>query len=262
MPAIAKCESGFRQFDYDGSVLFDPSYSMIGVFQISSAHLPESIGLGMDIMTLDGNLAYARRLYTLNGIDPWMDSFGCWGSLVKGANQGSVLGTSTTQTSATPQTTTPTPATPAPVSTPIGLSLGMTSASILSLQQMLNKAGFVVAASGPGSPGQETNKFGSLTRDAVRRFQCAKGITCSGDESSTGYGLFDARTSQALTLALNPTPTTAQTTPTTPQSPTTSDPSQTTSMDKATQIAQVESQITALTNQLDTLNKRLNELTK
>ncbi len=39
------------------------------------------------------------------------------------------------------------------------------------LQKLLNKLGFSVASSGPGSPGHETNFFGPLTRSAVIRFQ-------------------------------------------------------------------------------------------
>ena len=256
MPAIAKCESSFRQFDYDGSVLFDPSYSMIGVFQVSAAHLPESIGLGMDIMTLNGNMAYAKRLYMQNGIDPWMDSFGCWGSQVN-QKPPLVLGTSTVASPA--PTSLPTP-TAASVNSggSSGLALGMTGASVLALQQLLNKVGFVIAASGAGSPGNETNRFGSLTRNAVRRFQCAKSIVCSGDESTTGYGMVDDRTYQALLAASGVAP--APINSAVGQLP----PNTTggTAMDKAAQIAQVESQISALVQQLDTLNKRLGELTR
>ena len=232
MAAIAKCESGFRQFD-DGSVLFDPSYSMIGVFQISSAHLPESIERGEDILTLDGNLSYARHLYELHGIDPWMSSFGCWGSIVK-------AGSSTANTPS--QTSEATPA-----ASTLGLSFGMTSSAVLRLQERLNQAGFVVASTGMGSPGQETTKFGSLTRDALRRFQCAKGIVCSGDESTSGYGMYDNRTEATLEALTSGTPTPA---------PTAS------SSSTAAQRAQVESQIAALVSQLDVLNQRLTELSK
>ena len=244
MAAIAKCESGFRQYGADGNVLYDPSYSMVGVFQINIAHLPESLDRGMDIMTLDGNLAYARYLYTANGIDPWMDSFGCWGSATKAQLQ--VLGTSTVALD-----------TPTTSSVPLGLSFGMISQSVLQLQQTLNKIGFVVSSTGPGSPGLETTKFGSLTRDAVRRFQCAKNITCSGDESTTGYGLVDSRTSAALLAAVGGT--TTQVTIGGTASPTTAT---STTTDKAAQIAQVESQIASLTGQLEVLNQRLNELTR
>ncbi len=257
MVAIAKCESGFRQFDSDGSVLFDPSYSMIGIFQESSAHLPRALDMGMNILTVDGNLAYARHLYQTNGIDPWMDSYGCWGNVVK--SQGLVLGTSTVALNSASASTQTVPVKPASV----GLALGMTGASVLTLQQSLNKVGFIVSASGAGSPGQETTRFGLLTRDAVRRFQCSKGIICSGDESTTGYGEADARTQASLAAALaeivasssnsSSIVSSASTPPQVIQSETYS---------KAAQIAQVESQISALISQLDMLNKRLTDLTR
>src|SRR6185503_1444487 len=185
MANIAKCESGFRQYDGNGLPLFDPSYSMIGAFQVAAAHMPEALSMGMDITTLEGNMAYARYLYQNGGTDPWLDSFQCWGSMPTGA----VLGT----------TTDPVVRAPSAVS----LSLGVTSQIVLQVQQMLNKVGYAVADSGPGSAGQETTKFGSLTRAAVRKFQCAQNIVCSGDESSTGYGLVNDRTYQALLLAYN-----------------------------------------------------------
>src|SRR6185503_3655930 len=70
MANIAKCESGFRQYDGNGLPLFDPSYSMIGAFQVAAAHMPEALSMGMDITTLEGNMAYARYLYQNGGTDP------------------------------------------------------------------------------------------------------------------------------------------------------------------------------------------------
>ena len=169
MAAVAKCESGFRQYAADGGVLFDPSYSWIGVFQISRIHLPGAINLGVDIMTLEGNMAYARHLYEAEGMIPWTSSKGCWGK----ASAGSIT----------------------------GLGVGVVSNKVIELQQLLNRAGFAVARSGPGSVGKETTKFGTLTRDAVRKFQCSKGIVCSGNESTTGYGFVGPRTYAALRAA-------------------------------------------------------------
>lgn len=52
------------------------------------------------------------------------------------------------------------------------LSLGMSSLDVLHLQQILNiDPSTTIAASGPGSPGNETFYFGSLTQAAVMRFQ-------------------------------------------------------------------------------------------
>jgi peptidoglycan hydrolase-like protein with peptidoglycan-binding domain len=47
---------------------------------------------------------------------------------------------------------------------------------VRALQQFLNARGFIVAADGPGSPGEETDLFGGLTRAALARFQAANGI--------------------------------------------------------------------------------------
>jgi hypothetical protein len=50
---------------------------------------------------------------------------------------------------------------------------------VMQLQKFLNTHGFVLANYGPGSPGNETNKFGSATRYELGQFQKANGITPS-----------------------------------------------------------------------------------
>jgi hypothetical protein len=57
------------------------------------------------------------------------------------------------------------------------LSTGATGADVKSLQVFLNTHGFVIAASGPGSMGNETMKFGALTKAALAKFQASKGIS-------------------------------------------------------------------------------------
>lgn len=51
------------------------------------------------------------------------------------------------------------------------LSVGSEGVDVQQLQRYLNERGFAVAASGPGSAGQETTRFGVLTRLALVRFQ-------------------------------------------------------------------------------------------
>ena len=77
---IAACESHMRQFDKDGNVLKNPNSSAVGIMQImSSIHSAKADKLGIDITTIQGNLAYARYLYEEQGTTPWNASKSCWG---------------------------------------------------------------------------------------------------------------------------------------------------------------------------------------
>lgn len=77
---IARCESTFRQTGPDGKILrgiVNPDD--VGVMQINQYyHGDSSKRLGQDIMTLEGNMAYARHLYEVYGADPWSASKPCW----------------------------------------------------------------------------------------------------------------------------------------------------------------------------------------
>lgn len=166
MIAIAKCESGFRQFNSDGTVLRG-SGIYIGIFQIDeNIHAAYAKSLGMDIFTVEGNLAYAKHLLGTSGTRPW----GC-----------------------------------APKTSPSSkyaltkdLKFEDEDEEVKTVQIILNAIGFPVAADGVGSAGNETTYFGSLTRAAVQRFQCAKSIVCEGSESTTGYGQVGPRTRSLL----------------------------------------------------------------
>lgn len=57
------------------------------------------------------------------------------------------------------------------------LQSGMIHSDVKELQKYLNTHGFPVALSGAGSLGNETEKFGALTKQALIKFQQAKGIT-------------------------------------------------------------------------------------
>lgn len=77
---IARCESTFRQFDSNGNVIRGKvNRGDIGVMQINKYyHEDDATKLGLDIYTIDGNLAYARHLYEKYGDDPWSSSSKCW----------------------------------------------------------------------------------------------------------------------------------------------------------------------------------------
>ena len=77
------------------------------------------------------------------------------------------------------------------------------------LQQILNNLGFVIAKEGAGSKGNETNHFGSLTREAVKKFQCQHNIICSGNEQTTGHGLLGPKTRAKLNELSAITPSTS-----------------------------------------------------
>lgn len=56
------------------------------------------------------------------------------------------------------------------------LELGMEGSDVKALQQFLNDNGFTVATIGVGSPGNETDYFGSKTQAALAKYQKANGI--------------------------------------------------------------------------------------
>lgn len=56
------------------------------------------------------------------------------------------------------------------------LTLGSRGADVTALQKFLNANGAMVAASGAGSPGNETSYFGDLTRAALARWQAANNV--------------------------------------------------------------------------------------
>jgi len=79
---IAFCESTFRHVNSDGSIRRGKVNSYdVGVMQINTMyHAKEAKALGMDLETLDGNVAFARHLYEREGSKPWNSSSKCWNS--------------------------------------------------------------------------------------------------------------------------------------------------------------------------------------
>ncbi|MBP6868488.1 MAG: Ig-like domain-containing protein [Candidatus Pacebacteria bacterium] len=59
------------------------------------------------------------------------------------------------------------------------LTLGMSGEDVKSLQKLLNTLGFTLAVSGAGSPGNETDYFGVLTRNALAKYQASKEVAPS-----------------------------------------------------------------------------------
>ncbi len=201
MITIAQCESGFRQFGPSGTVLRGGNGTVVGIFQLSEGHTAKALTLGYDIQTIEGNIAYARSLYERQGTTPWMAAFPCWNAATNFATPNTSNISDASRRSAEALAKVDTSSNSSLLVS--DLSFGMDNTEVKVLQQLLNKIGFQVSASGLGSPGQETTSFGNLTRATVRKFQCAKAIVCSGDEHTTGYGLVNAATRQAL-LALAP----------------------------------------------------------
>lgn len=80
MIEVAYCESRFRQVDEYGNPLRGRVNSAdVGVMQINEKyHAATASKLGHDLLSLEGNLAYARYLYETQGTKPWVHSSPCW----------------------------------------------------------------------------------------------------------------------------------------------------------------------------------------
>jgi len=67
------------------------------------------------------------------------------------------------------------------------LYFGVRSNQVKNLQSLLIEQGYL-------APGNATGFYGSLTLQAVKKFQCDYGIVCSGGAASTGWGAVGIRT--------------------------------------------------------------------
>lgn len=77
---IAMCESTYRQTDKEGKVLRGKvNPDDVGLMQINEYyHGAKALSMGLDLETVDGNLAYAKYLYEKEGTAPWKASAKCW----------------------------------------------------------------------------------------------------------------------------------------------------------------------------------------
>jgi hypothetical protein len=82
---IARCESSFRHLTKDGSVLRGKvNKGDVGLMQINEFyHADTAKKLGLDLETLEGNMAYAEYLYNREGGQPWKASSTCWNQAEK-----------------------------------------------------------------------------------------------------------------------------------------------------------------------------------
>jgi peptidoglycan hydrolase-like protein with peptidoglycan-binding domain len=86
--------------------------------------------------------------------------------------------------------------TPPPIRFSRNLAEGMDGVDVKILQKILNADPATrIASSGVGSPGKESNHFGSLTKKAVQKFQTKYGIASAG---SQGFGLVGPLTRKKL----------------------------------------------------------------
>jgi Transglycosylase SLT domain len=81
MIAVAQCESHFHQYAADGSVYRgEVNHLDVGVMQINEHyHAATAQALGLDLYTIQGNVAYAQYLFEKEGTAPWSSSQPCWG---------------------------------------------------------------------------------------------------------------------------------------------------------------------------------------
>jgi len=71
------------------------------------------------------------------------------------------------------------------------LTVGSLGSEVKMLQEFLNARGYTITNSGAGSPGNETTRFGALTKAALIKYQKAKSI-------SPAAGYFGPKTRAAV----------------------------------------------------------------
>lgn len=212
MVDVARCESSFRQFDASGDVLENPDSGASGVYQLlPRVHEDIAEDFGYDIYTVEGNIGYAEDLYKADGLKPWSASSLCWddGNIaeINSSSQSDAKSRSGKLQKRVEERRAELEAEDQASSNNVEevisqrLIIGVDTPEVIELQKLLNQLGYMLADDGPGSPGEETSFFGSLTKAALQEFQCDQDIICRGSEYTTGYGMADAKTRAALNKA-------------------------------------------------------------
>lgn len=78
--AVAECESTLMHYDKKGNIVRGRvDRDDVGIMQINERyHLERALSMGLDLHTIEGNLAYAKKLYEKEGLRPWNPSAKCW----------------------------------------------------------------------------------------------------------------------------------------------------------------------------------------
>ena len=112
----------------------------------------------------------------------------------------------------------PSAATPSPIAAAVspvfnrGLDVGSKGEDVKRLQQLLNSdPDTTIAATDTGSPGKETEYFGSLTKTAVAKFQMKHGLVKSSADPGYGFVGPKTRTKMAEVFAKQQAPSSSST---------------------------------------------------
>ena len=77
-----------------------------------------------------------------------------------------------------------------------GIQIGSKGSNVTELQEILVYEGFLKIPQGVSY-----GYFGSLTEDALKKYQCSKGIVCNGTFMTTGYGAVGPKTKDSLNVS-------------------------------------------------------------
>ncbi len=80
MISVARCESTFRHYLQDGSILQGRvDKADTGVMQINKRyHESTATAMNLNLENIYDNMEYARYLYEKQGVQPWSASAPCW----------------------------------------------------------------------------------------------------------------------------------------------------------------------------------------